>query len=52
MPKTKLFDLMCNGSVLLQAKPMPFIKAMQNGYKKQSQYKGCKFEIKYNSTVK
>ena len=49
---TKLFDLYCNGAILLQQKSMGFINAMKNTYKKQLQYKGCKFTTKYNSTVK
>lgn len=49
--KTKLFDLYCNGNILIRMRPMAFIKSMQNKYKKQTQYIGCKFEIKYNSSL-
>lgn len=48
----KLFDLYCQGSILVRQKPMGYIKAMQNIYKKQTLYRGCKFEIKYNGSVK
>ena len=45
----KKFNLLCNGSVLIWNRPMSFIKTMENSYKKMAQYRGCKFEIKYNN---
>lgn len=47
---TKLFDLQCNGAVLIRKRDMKFINAMKNTYKKQAQYRGCVFTIHYNST--
>ena len=48
----KLFDLYYNGSVLIRQRQMGFISAMKRKLSKEAQYKGCRFEIKYNSTSK
>lgn len=46
-----MFDLLCNNEYLIKQKPISLVKAMENVYKKQEQYKGCIFTIKYNSTI-
>ena len=44
----KLFDLYCQGSIIIRQRPMSFVMAMKNKLSKEQQYKGCKFEIKFN----
>ena len=51
MKPTKLFDLYCNGNIVIAAKPMAFCKAMENTYKKGQWGRNCSFQIKYNSTI-
>ena len=50
--ETKLFDLYCNGSVILQMRSMALCKAMERRNKKMAQYRGCTFKIVYNSTTR
>jgi len=46
----KLFDLICNGAVIIRQKPIGLIKAMEAIYKKRPEYKGAIFKVKYNTT--
>ena len=48
----KLFDLLIQDAVVIRQRPMSFIKKMEATYKRQIQYKGCTFAIRYNSTIK
>lgn len=49
--KVKLFDLCCNGKVIIRKRKMDFINCMKNTYKKLPLYRGCFFEVKYNCTI-
>lgn len=49
---TKLFDLYCNGEVVLRQRSMGVCCSTRNRMMRLLNYRGCKWEIKYNSTQK
>lgn len=48
---TKLFDLYCNGTVIVRMRSMGVCCSVMARNKRLLMYKNCKFEIKYNSTT-